>query len=56
MNPVVPKIEPGTPPEPSESEATGLPGLRTWCAVYWLVAGVFAVVVGLLTVLTRMFS
>jgi hypothetical protein len=56
MNPTAPKIERDTPPEAAESEATGLPGLRTWCAVYWLVAGVFAVVVGLLTALTRMFS
>jgi len=44
----------GSPPVPDGE--TGLPGLRTWPAVYWLVIGVFAVVVGLLTVLTRMYS
>lgn len=49
MNPLAPKPEP-------ESEATGLPGFRTWRAVYWFVAGVFVVTVALLTILTRMFS
>jgi len=56
MNPVPPTNETGGPLAASESETTGLPGLRTWGAVYWLVIGVFALVVGLLTVLTRMFS
>jgi len=37
-------------------EETGLPGLRTWASVYWLVTGLFVVVVGLLTVLTGMYS
>ena len=44
----------GSPPAPDHE--TGLPGLRTWQAVYWFVTGVFVVVVGLLTVLTRMYS
>ncbi len=47
---------PAPAPDLPESETTGLPGLRTWRAVYWLVAGVFAAVVGLLTMLSRMFS
>jgi len=42
--------------EKLEQEATGLPGLRTWKAVYWLVAGFFALVLILLIVLTRKFS
>jgi hypothetical protein len=41
---------------PPDDERTGLPGLRTWCGVYWCVLGVFAAWVGLLTVLTRVFS
>jgi len=39
-----------------EQEPTGLPGLRTWKAVYWLVAGFFALILVLLIVLTRKFS
>ena len=36
--------------------ATGLPGLRTWRAVYFAVGGVFVLWVALLTALTRFFS
>jgi hypothetical protein len=56
MTPPAPQPEAGAPPVAPENEATGLPGFRTWRAVYWFVAGVFAVVVGLLTGLSRMFS
>lgn len=40
----------------SDNETTGLPVLRTWGAVYWFVLVAFVVMVGLLTVLTRVFS
>lgn len=42
--------------EPAEDAKTGLPGLRTWRAVYLFVLGCFIVWVGLLTLLTRVFS
>jgi hypothetical protein len=45
-----------TRPTPADDEETGLPGLRTWNAVYGLVVGVFVVTVGLLVALMRMFS
>lgn len=35
---------------------TGLPGLRTWPAVYWFVLGVFVIWVALLSWLTRHFA
>ncbi len=41
---------------PPEDESTGLPGLRSWRAVYLAVLGVFAAWVALLLLLTRMFS
>ncbi|HMD60340.1 MAG TPA: hypothetical protein VKG78_02860 [Opitutaceae bacterium] len=40
---------------PEDEETTGLPGLRTWRRVYLAVVVVFAVWVGLLTALARMF-
>ena len=40
----------------TESEATGLPGFRTWRGVYWFVLVVLVVWVGLLAALTRMYS
>ena len=44
-------------PEPKPNEGdTGLPGLRTWRAVYALVLAVFAVWIALLIVLTRTYS
>ncbi len=43
------------PPEGKE-ELTGLPGLRTWRAVYAVVLASFALWVGLLIALSRMFS
>ena len=42
-------------PEPDD-ESTGLPGFRSWRAVYGLVLGVFVLWVGLLAVLTGMYS
>jgi hypothetical protein len=42
-------------PEPKD-DATGLPGLRTWRAVYAFVLIAFAVWIGLLIALERMFS
>ena len=42
--------------ETAEEARTGLPGLRTWRAVYLFVLGSFLVWVGLLTWLTRWFS
>jgi hypothetical protein len=39
-----------------DDEGTGLPGLRSWGRVYWVVIGVFAAWVALLTALTRAFS
>jgi hypothetical protein len=56
MNPVASKNKAGASTERPESEETGLPGFRTWAKVYWLVAGVFVVVVFLLAALSRMFS
>jgi hypothetical protein len=44
-----------TPPEPHD-ETTGLPGLRSWRAVYVFVLGVFVLWIALLTVLTEMYS
>jgi|HubBroStandDraft_1064217.scaffolds.fasta_scaffold339345_2 hypothetical protein len=41
---------------PPDDERTGLPGLRGWGQVYWLVIAVFAAWVGLLTALTHAFS
>jgi hypothetical protein len=37
-------------------ESTGLPGLRSWRAVYTVVIGLFVVWVGLLTWLTAYYS
>ena len=53
-----------TPPGPAPltatpehaDEATGLPGLRTWRAVYLLVFGAFLLWVLLLSVLTVIYS
>src|SRR5580658_1235707 len=41
---------------PPDDERAGLPGLRGWGQVYWLVIAVFAAWVGLLTALTHAFS
>ena len=55
MNPP-PAPESSRSPAVANDEATGLPGLRTWRGVYLFVLGCFIVWVGLLTLLTRMFS
>lgn len=49
---------PGPPPSstPADDEATGLPGLSSWRAVYGAVLGMFALWVVLLTVLTWWYS
>jgi hypothetical protein len=39
-----------------DDNATGLPVLRSWRAVYWLVLVLFAVYVGLLVALEKLFS
>lgn len=44
-----------TTPPPAD-ESTGLPGLRSWRAVYVFVLGVFVVWVGLLAWLTEVYS
>lgn len=47
---------PAAPPDDAESETTGLPGIRTWRAVYATVVAVIACYVALLTMLTRWFQ
>ncbi len=42
-------------PEPLD-EATGLPGVRSWRTVYWIVGGIFVLWVSLLTWLTAAYS
>ncbi len=42
-------------PGPKDGEATGLPGVRTWKGVYWVVAGSFVLWVGLLVALEMFF-
>ena len=44
------------PPPPVDDEATGLPGVRSWRAVYTVVLVIFVGWIGLLTVLTRFYS
>jgi hypothetical protein len=43
------------PPE-IDDNSTGLPGLRSWRAVYAVVLGIFVLWVGLLTWLTEYYS
>lgn len=43
-------------PDEHETATTGLPAVRTWPAVYALVAGAFVVWVTLLVLLGRVFS
>jgi hypothetical protein len=45
-----------TPAPQLKDEGTGLPGLRSWRSVYVFVLVVFALWIGLLIVLSRMFS
>jgi hypothetical protein len=46
----------GIPPPLPVDETTGLPGLRTWRAVYTVVIGLFVLWVGLLAWLTVSYS
>lgn len=41
---------------PQDDSTTGLPGLRTWRAVYAVVLGVLVVWIGLLVLLTDKFA
>ena len=43
-------------PSVTEDQTTGLPGLPSWHAVYWLVTGIFILWVGLLVALARIFA
>jgi hypothetical protein len=47
---------PRTPDQPpGDDEGPGLPGFRSWNQVYLLVLGCFALWIGLLVALTRMY-
>jgi hypothetical protein len=41
---------------PPDDKETGLPGVRSWGQVYWIVTAIFVAWVVLLTALTRIFS
>jgi len=43
-------------PSDNNDKTTGLPGLRSWRTVYWVVLGIFALWVGLLTLLTELYA
>jgi hypothetical protein len=47
---------PGAPKASIDEEGTGLPGFRTWPAVYFFVVAAFAAWVVFLAVLTRVYS
>lgn len=42
--------------EPPDDKETGLPGLRTWRAVYWFVFGCFVLFVCALALFSRHFE
>jgi hypothetical protein len=42
--------------DPADARTTGLPGLRSWRAVYLLVLAIFILWVVLLTILSRVFQ
>ncbi len=56
MKPAEGDITPAEAPPDGKDRLTGLRGLRTWRAVYALVLATFALWVGLLIALSRMFS
>ena len=60
MKPRAGLADPGGPPSqpsnPVDDAVTGLPGLRSWRAVYLFVFGCFVLWVVLLAALTRVFS
>jgi hypothetical protein len=43
-------------PPPPNDDSTGVPGFRSWRAVYAVVLGIFVLWVVLLTVLTKIYS
>jgi len=47
--------EAGGPDSSADDATTGLPGIRTWRGVYWVVLGSFVLWVVLLTLLGGMF-
>ena len=49
-------MKPDLQPPENNDNATGLPGFRSWRSVYLFVFGVFVLWVGLLTVLTELYS
>ncbi|HVZ63942.1 MAG TPA: hypothetical protein VG936_05080 [Lacunisphaera sp.] len=50
-------MKPEEAPKPSADDgSTGLPGFGSWRAVYWFVLGVFVLWVGLLALLTKLYS
>jgi hypothetical protein len=53
--PPQPDPAPTPPPDAAEAETTGLPGLRTWRAVYFVVLGSFVLWVVLLFALGVVF-
>lgn len=48
--------QPPIPDSPPDDSATGLPGVRSWRAVYIAVTAIFVLWVGLLTWLTEAYS
>jgi hypothetical protein len=43
-------------PTPPDDESPGVPGFRSWPAVYWFVFGTFALFVVLLTIFSRAYA
>jgi hypothetical protein len=56
MKPLVNNAKSVEKPSDGKDEVTGLPFLRSWRAVYAFVLATFALWVGLLIALSRMFS
>ena len=56
MKPSGTPAPPGTPEPGIDKEGTGLPGFRTWRAVYFFVFAAFVLSVVLLAALTKAFS
>ncbi|MBI3884211.1 MAG: hypothetical protein HY302_00535 [Opitutae bacterium] len=49
-------MAPTPDPAPPPDEAPGLPGVRSWRAVYWIVFGIFVLWVSLLTWFTEAYQ
>ena len=56
MNPTANNVDEASVPGVVNDAATGLPGMRSWRRVYWLVVIVFAIYVVLLTALSKAFA